>query len=304
MDPQTRPLKPAKSKLHLKNQPNPHSKSQAKPKQKSLTKHRYDWMPDLPDHRDFNFSEQIALPERIPDLVDLRAQCSPVENQGNMGSCTGNAIAGLVEFLELADLKTHNDAEPEVFNDGQYSGQHSGPYSNVSRLFIYYNERELSGTTGSDSGSTIRNGMKAIATWGVCREKLWSYTDNHLLEKPAAKAYGEGAKHRIGSYLRISDLETGLQCLATGFPFVFGFTVFQSFESPEVAKTGIVPLPTKGEQVLGGHAVMAAGYDLNKEWLIVRNSWGVKWGDHGYFYMPFAYLTTLHLAQDFWTIRN
>ena len=260
------------------------------------TKHRYNWIPDLPDHRDFQFVERMALPGQIPAQTDLRPQCPPVANQGQIGSCTGNAVAGLVEFLELADMKSNQDSEPEVFSKVRYS--------NVSRLFVYYNERELSGTTNTDSGSTLRNGMKAIAKWGVCRENVWSYTTPHVLEQPAPAAYDEAAQHRIGSYLRINSLDTGLRCLASGFPFVFGFTVFQSFESPTVAATGIVPLPTEGDQPVGGHAVMAAGYDLNKQWLIVRNSWGTKWGDHGYFYLPFAYVSNLRLAQDFWTVRN
>ncbi len=259
-------------------------------------RHRYNWIPDLPDHRDFQFIERMGVPGQIPTQVDLRAHCPPVANQGQIGSCTGNAVAGLVEYMELADIKGGRSNEPEVFSKIQYS--------NVSRLFIYYNERELSGTTSTDSGSTLRNGMKSIAKWGVCRERVWGYSSSHVLEKPALTAYEEAAQHRIGSYLRIATLDAGLRALASGLPFVFGFTVFESFESPQVAKTGVVPLPTDGDRPLGGHAVMAVGYDQAQQWLIVRNSWGAEWGDHGYFYLPFAYANNLRLAQDFWTIRN
>jgi C1A family cysteine protease len=95
-----------------------------------------------------------------------------------------------------------------------------------------------------------------------------------------------------------------LSCLASGFPFVFGFSVYDSFESDEVAHTGIVPMPGKDEQQLGGHAVMRVGYDLDKKVFIVRNSWGKTWGDHGYFYMPFAYMTNRDLADDFWVVTK
>jgi C1A family cysteine protease len=92
-------------------------------------------------------------------------------------------------------------------------------------------------------------------------------------------------------------------CLAAGYPFVFGFTVYSSFEGQEVAKTGVVSMPTPDEQVVGGHAVLAVGYDDASQAFIVRNSWGAGWGQEGYFTMPYAYLTTRALSSDFWTIR-
>jgi C1A family cysteine protease len=93
-------------------------------------------------------------------------------------------------------------------------------------------------------------------------------------------------------------------CLAEGFPFIFGFTVYESFESDAVASTGVAPMPGPGERVLGGHAVLAVGYDDADQRFLVRNSWGTKWGNGGYFTMPYAYLTERNLSSDFWTLRT
>jgi len=93
-------------------------------------------------------------------------------------------------------------------------------------------------------------------------------------------------------------------CLASGYPFVFGFTVYQSFESAQVAKTGIVPMPAPHEAVVGGHAVLAVGYDDASQQFIVRNSWGDGWGIKGYFMMPYGYLTDTSLSDDFWTVQT
>ena len=240
----------------------------------------YGWIPDRPDHRDYLYSA-IAPKVKLPSKIDLRNECSPIENQGHLGSCTANALAGHLEFL------------------GKISGQ---TYKDVSRLFIYYNERAIEGTVGFDSGAMIRDGIKVLAKYGVCPESSWPYDISQFTRKPAAACYKEGLKHRITSYHRLQVLSEMLNCLAEGFPFVFGFTVYESFESLKVAQTGIVPMPKKTERALGGHAVMAAGYDQKQKRFIVRNSWGTQWGQTGYFTMPYAYLETL--ADDFWTIRQ
>ncbi len=261
-------------------------------------KHRYNWKPDLPDQRDFLFSERVSAPTTLPSTVDLRSQCSPVFDQGQIGSCTGNALAGAIEFLELKELKAKGPAstDPEVFTKGKFA--------HASRLFIYYNERLIEGTTGQDAGAQLRDGVKCLVQYGVCRESTWKYGSPDLLKKPSAKAYDEAKPHSISTYLRIQTLDEMKQCLATGFPFAFGFTVYESFESQAVATSGVMPMPEPSERVLGGHAVLAVGYDDASERLIVRNSWGAKWGQKGYFTMPYAYATAKKLAQDFWTIRK
>jgi len=240
----------------------------------------YGWIPDRPDHRDFLYSA-IAPKVKLPLKVDLRSECSSIENQGHLGSCTANALAGNLQFLEKVSGQTYKD---------------------VSRLFIYYNERAIEGTVGFDSGAMIRDGIKALVKDGVCPESSWPYDISKFTRKPPALCYKEGLKHRIVSYHRLQTLGEMLNCLAEGFPFVFGFTVYESFESLKVAQTGIVPMPKKFERALGGHAVMAAGYDQKQKRFIVRNSWGPEWGQAGYFTMPYSYFETL--ADDFWTIRQ
>ena len=172
----------------------------------------------------------------------------------------------------------------------------------LSRLYIYFNERALEGTIDFDSGAQIRDGIKVLAKFGVCPESSWPYDISQFTRKPTAACYKEGLKHRISSYHRLQTLDEMLNCLAEGFPFVFGFTVYESFESLKVAQTGIAPMPKKTERALGGHAVMAVGYDQKQKRFIVRNSWGTQWGQAGYFTLPYAYIETL--ASDFWTIRQ
>ena len=241
----------------------------------------YGWIPDRPDHRDYLYSA-IAPKVKLPPKVDLRGEDSPIENQGRLGSCTANALAGNLQFLEKVV---------------------SAPaYKDLSRLFIYYNERVIEGTIGFDSGAMIRDGIKVLAKYGVCSESSWPYDISQFTRKPTAFCYKEGLKRRITSYHRLQSLSEMLNCLAEGFPFVFGFTVYESFESLKVAQTGLVPMPKKSERALGGHAVMAAGYDQKQKRFIVRNSWGTQWGQAGYFMMPYAYLEGS--ASDFWTIRQ
>ena len=245
-------------------------------------KRRYGWLPDLPDQRDFLFS-LLKVPARLPKSVDLRPQCSPIENQGSLGSCTANALAGAVEFLELKDGVKFKDA---------------------SRLFIYYNERLLIGTVNEDSGAYIRDGIKTLVKQGVCAETSWPYDISKFTKEPLQKCYEEALDHQIISYYRIGTLNQMKACLASGFPFVFGFSVYESFESEKVAKTGEVKMPKIWERCLGGHAVMAIGYNDNLKRFIVRNSWGEDWGMKGYFTIPYSYLSSRSLSDDFWTIRK
>lgn len=240
----------------------------------------FGWIPDTPDQRDYLY-RTIAPKVKLPSKVDLRSLDSPIENQGQLGSCTANALAGHLQFLEVASKKTYKD---------------------LSRLFIYYNERAIEGTIGFDSGAQIRDGIKVLAKYGVCPETSWPYDISKFTRKPTATCYKDGLHRRITSYHRLQTLGEMLACLAEGFPFVFGFTVYESFETLKVAQTGIVPMPKKSERALGGHAVMAAGYDQKQKHFIVRNSWGPQWGQAGYFTMPYAYLEAL--ASDFWTIRQ
>jgi C1A family cysteine protease len=243
----------------------------------------YGWIPDLPDHRDLIFSAPLAQVRALPSKVDLRKSCPSVYDQGRLGSCTANAIAAAVEF----DLKKQKltDFMP-------------------SRLFIYYNERVMEHSVASDAGAQLRDGIKSIAKQGVCPEPEWPYDISKFAVKPPETAYSDALKNKAVSYQAVTrNLGQMKGCLAAGYPFVLGFTVYSAFESKEVATTGVLDLPASGESTLGGHAVLAVGYDDGQQRFIIRNSWGTHWGQKGYFTMPYAYLLTASLSSDFWTVR-
>ena len=250
---------------------------------KPLQTSRYGWKPDLPDHRDQIMPSLLSGSGPLPAAVDLRAFCPPVYDQGNLGSCTANAIGAALEFDQIKQ-KLKGVFVP-------------------SRLFIYYNERVIEGTVKQDAGAMIRDGMKTVAQQGAPHETLWPYVITSFAKKPPASVYTDAAKYPALVYRSVPQDITSLKsCLASGFPIVFGFTVYSGFESPDVAKTGQLNLPTPTETVLGGHAVLAVGYDDATQRFLIRNSWGTSWGLQGYFTMPYAYMTNTRLASDFWTI--
>jgi C1A family cysteine protease len=210
---------------------------------------------------------------------------APIFNQGDLGSCTGNGCSKTHQFARATD---------------------SLPALIPSRLFIYYNERVIEHTTRHDAGAQIRDGLKVLATLGAPDEQMWPYDIAKFTHKPPAKAYKAATLDQAIEYYRVdnSQLDQLRACLADGYPVVFGFTVYASFESQEVARTGVVPMPGKDEQVLGGHCTVLVGFDDHARRFTALNSWGENWGDHGYFTMPYDYLTNTDLADDFWTIRH
>jgi C1A family cysteine protease len=243
----------------------------------------YGWVPDLPDQRDHLYAAPLMALKTIPSKVDLRSHCPAVYDQGQLGSCTANAVAGAIQF----DLKKQKK-----------------PVFVPSRLFIYYNERVMEHTVNSDSGAMIRDGIKSVAKSGDAPEPEWPYNISKFTQKPPAKVYKDAKKHRALSYQRVTQSLTQMRgCLASGYPFVFGFTVYESFESQKVARTGVLQMPASNEKSVGGHAVLAVGYDDGQQRFIVRNSWSSDWGMKGYFTMPYAYLTDSNLSDDLWTIR-
>ena len=150
-----------------------------------------------------------------------------------------------------------------------------------------------------------RDGIKSVSKDGAPHETLWPYDISQFTTKPSAAAYKDALKHRAILYQRLTQTVDQLKgCLASGYPFVFGFSVYESFESQAVAKSGKVPMPKAKEKQIGGHAVLAVGYDDASKRFIVRNSWGTGWGLAGYFTIPYAYLTDTNLADDFWTIKQ
>jgi len=235
----------------------------------------------------------------LPPAVDLRPQIPwPPYDQGAIGSCTANAIAGAIQF------DRHK--------------QQQNPDFTPSRLFIYYNERAMEHSTPVDAGAQIRDGIKSVAHQGVCKETTWPYDPveadpgTHLFPpgsppatKPPAAAYHEAESYKAVSYSRVQQSLAQMKgCLAEGFPFVFGFSVYSSLYDANGNPLAVVPMPSGADNLLGGHAVLAVGYDDSRQLFTIRNSWGGDVQDHGYFYLPYSYLTDDNLANDFWTIRG
>lgn len=237
----------------------------------------YQWHPDLPDHRDLKFRTKRSAP--IKKMVDLREFATKIEDQGQLGSCTAHAITGAIEL----QIKKKD-----------------GGVIDLSRLFVYYQERFIEKTIKTDSGAIIRDGVKICQKIGVPIEVLWPYSVAKFTHRPSKAAYTNAAQRKIAKYKRVEDLEDMLHCLSEGKPVVFGFSVYESFESAKLAKTGIMTYPKKSEKMLGGHAVLAVGYDLDKQRMLVRNSWGEDWGLKGYFWMPFEVLDNRDMSDDFW----
>jgi C1A family cysteine protease len=245
---------------------------------------RYGWIPDLPDQRDHLYAAPVVHLAKLPAKMDLRAKCPPVYDQGQLGSCTSNAIGAAIQFDRMKQKRKPNFVP--------------------SRLFIYYSERVIEGTVNSDSGAQIRDGIKSVAHNGDCPENEWPYDIARFSVKPPPTCYKDALKYKAVAYQRVVQALSQLKgCLASGYPIVFGFTVYESFEGAAVARTGKMPMPKPSEKVLGGHAVLAVGYDDTAQRFIVRNSWGKGWGMQGYFTMPYAYLTDNNLSDDLWTVR-
>lgn len=250
----------------------------------SQAKRKYLLQPDRLDLRDKMFhSADFRTPQHLPPAVDMRAQCSPIVDQGHLGSCTANAIAsGLREFLLLQ------------------SGQE---LTRLSRLFLYWHERDIEHTVDEDSGAMLRDGMRVLQKIGVCPEADYPYEISHFTDRPSTQAEQDASTYKISEYHRVANIQLLKAALAGGLPVVIGFKVYESFESQETAQTGIVQIPDPTmEQLLGGHAVLAVGYEDEKNHVIIRNSWGEKWGDQGYCYFPYE-LFHDGIVTDMWTGR-
>ncbi len=241
----------------------------------------------------------VKAPAKLPATVDLRGYFSPVENQGALGACTAHAGVGVLEYYERRAYGRHLDA---------------------SRLFLYKVTRELLGWTG-DTGAFLRSTMGAMALFGVPPEKYWPYVAAKFDDEPTSFLYSLGQSFQALTYFRLDPPGTARPALldriksytAAGLPAMFGFTVYSSYT--QAAATGAFPLPGPGEKVVGGHAIAVAGYDDKKVVanqpsgpkttgaLLIRNSWGTGWGEHGYGWLPYDYVLR-GLASDWWVLTK
>lgn len=249
---------------------------------------KYGWKPDLPSNeRNYLMTAHPSIIAQFPKFKFLE-NLPAVYDQGRLGSCTANALGTAFEYIQIQQRL-------RIFTP--------------SRLFIYYNERDLEGTIPVDSGATISSGIKCLADLGVCAETVWPYDIERFTEKPSDEAYREASDHQVLASKRVPVSVNGFKTMINmGYPVVFGFTVFPYLESAEMARTGILKMPELREKPLGGHAVVCIGYSdimqsedgLTQGYLKIRNSWG-DWGQDGDFWMPYSYLT---LCDDAWVITK
>ncbi len=268
------------------------------------------WLPDYPDFRDYTAHQSamktmlgrigVDQPDkvRVPIATDLREWCSPIENQGTLGSCTANAAVGMVEYFERRAFGKHIDG---------------------SRLFLYKTTRNMLHSTG-DTGAFLRSTMGALVLFGVPPEEYWPYVIEDFEKEPSAFCYAYAQNYQTINYYRLdppgttaSNLLNQIKTnLSAGLPMMFGFTVYSSYTQSET--TGKLPYPAAGEKIVGGHAIMAVGYDDNMKIkntntgsaettgaLLIRNSWGAEWGMAGYGWLPYNYVLK-GLAADWWSL--
>ncbi len=250
-------------------------------------RHGLGWKPDVPDIRDLKYnaaSDDKVDVASLPPKVDLSSNmASPAWNQLDLGSCTGQTAARLVEY-------NYKKQARDVFKP--------------SPLFIYYNTRLIEGTVLVDAGAELRNVFKSVGSKGVCPEDDWPYIIENFDDRPTVKAYANALPHRATIYKRVKQTLPQIQaCLAAEYPIGFGFAVYESIDDKKTVNTGIIQMPGPGENLEGGHAVVLCGYDDATSMFKGLNSWGTEWGDHGYFHMPYEYVLNEDLASDFWTIR-
>jgi C1A family cysteine protease len=229
----------------------------------------------------------------LPQSVDLSAWLGPVKDQGTLGACTAFAWCGLREFLYRKQFpferqRTELAAESAVF----------------APLFLYYMERMAEGDPNADNGAQSRTGGVVLTTQGVCREQDDAYAPSAFETQPTSAMVTEALLYKVGAYHRVPDLETLKSVLASGYVATMGIEVYASFESDAVAATGEVPMPAANEAMLGGHEVLAWGYDDARHVVQVRNSWGSGWGKGGNFELPYGYwnahvmdMYTAHLGK-------
>lgn len=247
------------------------------------------WAPDKPSIKDWKWADRPrtddAVPASSPDRRALGLN-APVMDQGDIGSCVGCSSAYGVEFLRRTDRD-------------KLSTQYSA-------LFQYYSARTADGEEWRtiDSGAYIRCSMDMLRKVGIAPESRWRYDVKKFARTPTASVYKAAASWKLGAHWRCQGVEQVIEAIAAGCAVVGGISVYSSMFSPEVDRTGIVPLPTRADRFEGGHALYFDRYDMNERLVRFQNSWGEGWGDGGYGYVRFAYLDNPDLADDFWAMQR
>jgi len=219
----------------------------------------------------------------ITSSVDLRDKCPPVYDQGQLGSCTANALAGAYEFNEM-------QADQQVVGT-------------PSRLFIYYNERAQEGDVSDDAGAFTGDGVNGMHTLGVVSESDWPYDVSKFADKPPQELFDSATSNTVTTFKQLTqDQDQIKQSLYQGYPVLFTADIFPAFEGTDVGQSGQVPMPSSGETSSGGHALLIVGFDDDKQTFIVRNSWGASWGDQGYCYFPYAYVLDQTYTSQIWVL--
>lgn len=252
-----------------------------------MTQTNSGWKPDKPDFRDVRYKRirPDVKSYSLPSIFSLRSDMPPIMDQGEVSSCTACCISTALMYNRM---KTKEK-----------------PYFRPSVLFIYYNERVEVGEVNSDAGSEIRIGIKSVNKIGFCDEKYWKYDQKKWKAKPSDRAYSNAALYKTHQYYRLdnSNIDELKACLYSGFPFVFGYTCYDN-ETEADENGGFIPMPLTTSKTTDGHAMTCCGYDDDKKVFIIHNSWGTEVGDKGYYYLPYDYMTSTDLSDDFWTIRS
>ena len=223
-------------------------------------------------------TQSIGVPtNQLPVKIDLRSKMSPVYDQGELGSCSANAITSAVEY-DISGFRG-------------------------SRLFLYYNEKLIENDVAHDSGALLSDGITALLQYGICEEKFYPYSADNFKSPPSKEAYTNGLLYRGITVKKLqNDMNIFKNCLVSGYPFVISIFIYKSFEGSVAATTGFIQMPKADEENLGGHAILICGYDDGLQCWIGQNSWGAKWGDNGYFYLPYIYLLDSSLSSEGWSI--
>lgn len=241
----------------------------------------YGCIRDTRDPRDVEFKPKAL---RYSPTKDLRKDCPPVMDQGNLGSCTANGITGALRYLLIKNRK------PDV---------------KLSRLQLYYDERVVESSIMEDAGAEIRDGIKCAAKLGVGNENLWPYDIRRFTEKPPAEVYKDAVQFEALTYRRVAVMTSAVKTsISQGFPVVIGISLFESFESATVERTGVVPMPNiNREQMIGGHCMYLVGYGQRRGYFTCRNSWHTNWGDKGDCYLPEQMVGSAAFGADYWRIE-